>query len=108
MVYSLGRTKIFWYVVPIYPIVSIALAIVAERLLRLLPHRPARPVQLGRVAVALLAVYMVGEGLVQKAFLLPHLEDTPQGRYGRSSPSSTARGSAASARSTAAFPTTTT
>ena len=82
VVYSLSRTKIFWYIVPIYPIVSIALAIVAERLLRMLPYRPGQPVQTARLAVAILAIYMVGNALVQKFILLPRLENIPQSRYG--------------------------
>jgi 4-amino-4-deoxy-L-arabinose transferase-like glycosyltransferase len=82
VVYSLSRTKIFWYLAPIYPIVSIALAIVGECLLQRLPYRPAQPVQTARLAVVILAIYMIGNAMVQKIVLLPRLEDTPQGRYG--------------------------
>ncbi|HEY3887276.1 MAG TPA: glycosyltransferase family 39 protein [Caulobacteraceae bacterium] len=82
LVYSLSRTKIFWYLVPIYPIVSIAVAIAAERALQALPYRPQQPVQLANLAVAMLAIYMVGNGLYQKIVVFPPFEDTPQARYG--------------------------
>jgi 4-amino-4-deoxy-L-arabinose transferase-like glycosyltransferase len=82
LIYSLSRTKIFWYIVPIYPIVSIALAIVAERLLQMLPHRPQWPVRVASLLVAVAVIYMVGNALVQKVVLLPPLENTPQARYG--------------------------
>jgi 4-amino-4-deoxy-L-arabinose transferase-like glycosyltransferase len=83
LAYSLSRTKIYWYMVPIYPIVSIALAIVANRLLKMLPHRQGQPVQAGPIAVAVLAIYMVADGLHEKFILLPRLENTPQARYGQ-------------------------
>jgi 4-amino-4-deoxy-L-arabinose transferase-like glycosyltransferase len=82
VVYSLSRTKIFWYIVPIYPIVSIALAIVIDRVLKKLPYRPGQPVQTARLVAAVLALYMVGNAVLQKAVLLPHLENIPQARYG--------------------------
>ncbi len=82
LVYSASRTKIFWYIVPIYPIVSIALAVVAERLLKTLPYRADQPVRTARLAVAILAIYMVGNALLQKIVLLPRLENIPQSRYG--------------------------
>ncbi len=83
VVYSLSRTKIFWYLVPVYPVVSIAVAIAARRVLQALPYRPGQPVQLANLAVALLAIYMVGNGLYQKIVVFPPFEDTPQSRYGR-------------------------
>jgi 4-amino-4-deoxy-L-arabinose transferase-like glycosyltransferase len=82
LVLSFSRTKIFWYAVPIYPIVSIALAIVAERLLQRLPHRPDQPVRLAPPIVAVAAIYMLGNAVLQKVVLLPRLENTPQARYG--------------------------
>ena len=82
VVYSVSRTKIFWYIVPIYPIVSIALAILAERLLNMLPHRPGEPAPIARLVVAIMAIYMVGDALAQKFVLLPPVENTPQARYG--------------------------
>jgi len=83
VVYSISRTKIFWYLVPIYPIISIAVAIAAERALRALPYRPRQPVQLASIAVATLAIYMISNGLFQKIVAFPRLEDTPQSRYGK-------------------------
>ena len=82
VVYSLSRTKIFWYMVPLYPIVSIALAIVIERLLKMLPYRPQQPMLIARIFVAVMAIYLVGNALLQKIVLLPRLENTPQARYG--------------------------
>jgi 4-amino-4-deoxy-L-arabinose transferase-like glycosyltransferase len=82
LVYSFSRTKIYWYLVPIYPIVSIALAIVAERLLKMLPYRPHQPVQTARLVVAVAVIYMIGNAFWQKVVLLPRLEDTAQSRYG--------------------------
>jgi 4-amino-4-deoxy-L-arabinose transferase-like glycosyltransferase len=82
LVLSLSRTKIFWYAVPIYPIVSIALAVVAERLLQLVPHRPDQPMRIATLVVAAAAIYLLGNALLQKVVLLPRLENTPQARYG--------------------------
>jgi 4-amino-4-deoxy-L-arabinose transferase-like glycosyltransferase len=82
LVYSLSRTKIFWYIVPFYPIASIAVAIVVDRLLKMLPRQAAQPVQAGWLLVICAAIYMVGDAVVQKFVLLPRIEDTPQGRYG--------------------------
>lgn len=83
LVYSLSRTKIYWYIVPIYPFLSIALAIVFDKLLGALPHRPARPVQLAHVLVGTAAAYLIGAAVFYKFVQLPKLEDNPQGRYGR-------------------------
>ena len=57
LVYSLGRTNIFWYVVPAYPILAIALAIVFERLLRMLPRHRDQPVQTAPILVVIVALY---------------------------------------------------
>jgi 4-amino-4-deoxy-L-arabinose transferase-like glycosyltransferase len=83
LVYSLSRTKIYWYIVPIYPFLSIALALVFDRLLRLLPHRPGQPVQLSQVLTAAAAAYLIGAAVLYKFVQLPTVEDNPQGRYGR-------------------------
>jgi 4-amino-4-deoxy-L-arabinose transferase-like glycosyltransferase len=83
LVYSLSRTKIFWYIVPAYPLLSIALAIVVERLLSMLPHRPQQPVQMASIVVALVATYMVCNAAVQRLVVLPQFEGTPQSRYGQ-------------------------
>jgi len=83
VVFSLSRTKIYWYIVPVYPIVSISLAIVGHRLLQKLPHRPQQPVQTGSLIVAALAIYMVADGLDQKLSGMIHFENIPQSRYGQ-------------------------
>jgi 4-amino-4-deoxy-L-arabinose transferase-like glycosyltransferase len=83
VVYSASRTKIFWYIVPIYPFVSIALAIVFERILRMLPHRPARRLQVAHLLIAVAALYMLVTAFVYRFSLAPRLEDNPQGRYGQ-------------------------
>jgi len=83
VVFSLSRTKIYWYIMPVYPIVSISLAIVGRALLARLPHRPLQPVQTGTLVVAVLAIYMVADGFNQKLRVLTHLENTPQSRYGQ-------------------------
>ncbi len=82
LVLSLSQTKIFWYVVPLYPVLSIMLAIVLERLLRLLPQYPRRPIQTAHVLIAIGTVYLLVNAAMNKAVYLPRVENTPQGRYG--------------------------
>ena len=78
-----GKSKLFWYLVPLYPILSIMLAIIAARLLSLLPVRPGRPVQLAQLMVAVVAIFTVFTAVVQKAVDMPRYADTPQTRYGQ-------------------------
>jgi 4-amino-4-deoxy-L-arabinose transferase-like glycosyltransferase len=82
LVFSLSRTKIYWYIVPIYPIVSIALAIVVHRLLQMIPHEPGRAAGEAKLIVIVLALYMIAAGLVQKLSLIPPHELNSQGLYG--------------------------
>jgi 4-amino-4-deoxy-L-arabinose transferase-like glycosyltransferase len=79
VILTLSRTKIFWYMTPVYPIVSIALAIVVDRLFQMLP-RQARP--LTPVVVLLAGAFLIGNGLVQKFVVWPPIENGAQGRYG--------------------------
>ena len=79
VVLTLSRTKIFWYMTPIYPIVSIALAIVVERLFRMLPGQVR---VLAPIALLVAGAVLIGNGLVQKFIVLPPLDNGPQGRYG--------------------------
>ncbi len=81
-VFSFSHTKIFWYIVPIYPILSIALAIVAERLFVMLPERLRRSVPIGGIVIVIVGAYMVGNALEQKFVVLPRSENIAQGRYG--------------------------
>ncbi|HXQ10050.1 MAG TPA: glycosyltransferase family 39 protein [Caulobacteraceae bacterium] len=83
LVYGLSRTKIYWYIVPVYPFLSMALAIVCDKLLRALPYRPGRPVQLAHLLVGVAAAYVIGAAVLFKFVQLPKIEDNPQGRYGR-------------------------
>jgi hypothetical protein len=83
LVYSLSPTKIFWYLAPIYPILSIAIAVVIERLLRMLPYRPDQPVQTAPILIAIAALYLAGNAVAEKLVLLPRRENIPQGRYGQ-------------------------
>src|ERR1019366_7464898 len=53
-----------------------------ERLLQRRPHRPDQPVRLAPPIVAVAAIYMLGNAVLQKVVLLPRLENTPQARYG--------------------------
>lgn len=83
VVLSLSQTKIFWYAVPLYPVLSIMMAIVFERILRRLPHRPSHRVQTGHVLVAIALAYMLANAAWSKAVDLPRKETIPQGRYGQ-------------------------
>jgi hypothetical protein len=78
---SISQTKLFWYVVPLYPILSIMAAIAFERIprrvspgLRELIRRPAV------IGVALMC--LVASAAVQRWVSTPRLENIPQGRYG--------------------------
>ncbi len=81
IVFSLSRTKIFWYIVPVYPLLSISFAIVARRALAVL-RRPGWPARLPDALVLLAVVYLVTSALAYKLVVLPSRLDFPQGRYG--------------------------
>jgi 4-amino-4-deoxy-L-arabinose transferase-like glycosyltransferase len=90
LIYSLSDTKIFWYLVPLYPILSVSFAIAAKRvidtLLRGAPPwmrsagRP-RTIVIAVSAVAAIAL-MAGDAIRYRFVLLPPYENTPQSRYG--------------------------
>jgi 4-amino-4-deoxy-L-arabinose transferase-like glycosyltransferase len=80
VVFSLSQTKLFWYMVPIYPVLSIMLAIVLERFLRLLSRN--RLIASPRPIIAVAAAGLVAFGIWTKQAVLRPSEDLPQGRYG--------------------------
>ncbi|HEY3887277.1 MAG TPA: glycosyltransferase family 39 protein [Caulobacteraceae bacterium] len=90
LVYSLGRTKIFWYLMPIYPVLSIAFAISARHVLGLLrrngPDLLTRPI-VGRVSLldglVGLAAAAAALGALVYDVKLPVGMNLPQGRYGQ-------------------------
>jgi hypothetical protein len=82
VVLSASRTKIYWYAVPLYPTLSIIVAIVSNRLMDFLPKRGKREVP-WRLWVSLgLAALVTGAAVWAKAVALPKAEDDAQGRYG--------------------------
>ena len=78
--YTVSQTKIYWYIVPIYPFLALSLAIVLDKLLRALPRRRG---QLPQALVAVGLLYLVVTAALYKYVQLPKVEDNPQGRYGR-------------------------
>jgi 4-amino-4-deoxy-L-arabinose transferase-like glycosyltransferase len=91
IVLTLGRTKIYWYLDPLYPVLSVGFAVSMERILALTDrHGPRwwRTAILGRVDARGLLVGLALTGVLLGAshdrFVdLPPWMDTPQGRYGR-------------------------
>lgn len=80
VIFSLSRTKIGWYIAPLYPLLSIMSAIVLNRLWRqALPRWAAGPPiwALGVAAAALLT-----SAVIHKTELLSQVENNPQSRYG--------------------------
>jgi hypothetical protein len=82
VVLSSSRTKIYWYLAPVYPVVSILLAIVLARLIRMLPHRKRQPLRLAHGAAVLLIGYMLVRAGVERFHDMPDRQNIPQGRYG--------------------------
>ncbi len=82
VVLSASQTKLFWYVAPLYPVLSIMLAIVVDRVLHLLPNPNIGPVRLRAWLVGILAVEVVAGAFAMKLVTLPKAESNPQGRYG--------------------------
>jgi 4-amino-4-deoxy-L-arabinose transferase-like glycosyltransferase len=82
LVFSLSRTKIFWYIVPVYPLLAILFAIVLERLIQILARGP-RSLAAAYLVVAIGAGYLVLNALNAKFVVLPPSEDNDQGRYGQ-------------------------
>jgi 4-amino-4-deoxy-L-arabinose transferase-like glycosyltransferase len=90
LVYSFGGTKIFWYLVPLYPILSVSFVLAAKRLIDALlrgapawirARGPARTIAIGAFAAAFTAL-MVGDAVRYLFVLLPPFENSPQSRYG--------------------------
>jgi 4-amino-4-deoxy-L-arabinose transferase-like glycosyltransferase len=82
IILSFGQTKWPWYLIPLYPILSIMVAITGRRLLTLIPDQPHWRVQAARAAVAVLAVGMAASAVRTKIHDLPTSEDLSWGRYG--------------------------
>jgi len=81
LVFSLSRTKIYWYIVPVYPLLAIVFAIALERLIQILARGP-RSLAAAYLVVAIGAGYLVLNALNAKFVVLPPGEDNDQGRYG--------------------------
>jgi len=81
-VFSLSQTKIFWYMVPIYPILAIMLAILCDRALRLLKLSRAGPLDSRQLVVSVATALLAASEVWTKSVALPPVEDLPQGRYG--------------------------
>ena len=85
LVLTLSKTKTFWYVIPMYPILSIASALLIGRLWEW--HRgrsQAKPNATKFVVLGALAVLVLtGCEIYSKAVTLPAFEYRPQGQYGR-------------------------
>jgi 4-amino-4-deoxy-L-arabinose transferase-like glycosyltransferase len=82
LVFSLSQTKIYWYMVPIYPILSIMLAIVLERILRAPALKRVRLTGSPRLVITVATVLLVALAIWNKIVVLPPQEDIPQARYG--------------------------
>jgi 4-amino-4-deoxy-L-arabinose transferase-like glycosyltransferase len=77
-----SQTKIFWYMAPVYPILSIMMAIIFDRLLRLPGSDRPQLNRSRRLVLACIALVLAVLAVFQKSTWLPRIEDTPQGRYG--------------------------
>jgi 4-amino-4-deoxy-L-arabinose transferase-like glycosyltransferase len=79
---SISQTKIFWYMAPTYPVLSIMVAIVGERVLRLPAKRRPRLVQSPRLILTVVTTVLVVVAILNKTVWLRTVEDTPQAHYG--------------------------
>jgi len=91
LVLTLSRTKIFWYLMPIYPVLSIAFAITARRVLQLAARWGPRwlrrpligPLDTRHVVLALGLTAALGYDVYYRFAELPAWTDLWQGHYGR-------------------------
>jgi 4-amino-4-deoxy-L-arabinose transferase-like glycosyltransferase len=81
-VFSLGQTKLYWYMAPIYPVLSIMLAIVFDQVLRVPGLNWPRLAEVRRGVIVIATGVLVATALWAKAVVLPPVENLPQGRYG--------------------------
>jgi hypothetical protein len=81
-VLSVSQTKIFWYLVPLYPILAIMLAITFERGLQRLAGGRRPLIDSPHLITAGLGMAAFAAALFIKIAWLPGIEDQPQGRYG--------------------------
>ena len=90
LVLSFARTKIFWYLMPLYPILSVAFALAVQRLIQLAGRGPrwlSRPVvggaQIRHLLVGLAAVGVLAYDAYDRVVRMPPLLDNPQAHYGQ-------------------------
>ena len=91
LVPDVGRTKIYWYLVPIYPFLSIAFAVAVERILVLTGRWGPRWWRTPSSARSMCAISSSArrwpacssDALYYRFVQLPTREDIPQGRYGQ-------------------------
>jgi 4-amino-4-deoxy-L-arabinose transferase-like glycosyltransferase len=89
LVLTLGSTKIYWYLAPIYPVLSIAFAVAVERILVLIGRwRWCRtpfigPLDVRHLAVGLALAGVLAGALHYRVVILPTWMSTSQGRYGQ-------------------------
>ena len=87
---SCGRTKIFWYLMPIYPILSVAFALSIQRLIQLAGRGPtwlSRPLigaaDIRHLVVGVAALGVLAYDTYDRVVLTPPVEDNAQAHYGQ-------------------------
>jgi 4-amino-4-deoxy-L-arabinose transferase-like glycosyltransferase len=90
LVLSFGRTKIFWYLMPVYPILSVAFAVSIQRLVQLAGRGPrwvTRPLvgaaDVRHLLVGLAALGVLAYDAYDRVVLTPPVLDNPQAHYGQ-------------------------
>jgi 4-amino-4-deoxy-L-arabinose transferase-like glycosyltransferase len=81
LVLSLSQTKIYWYAIPLYPVLAIMMGIVFDRRLNLTRLGQAQGVRLTPAVAAVGVAFLVVYGVASKSVMLPRAEIS-QGRYG--------------------------
>jgi 4-amino-4-deoxy-L-arabinose transferase-like glycosyltransferase len=88
VVHSLSRTQIFWYMAPVFPLLSIGVAVVLGRGLHLLARARASSAVARALytirypALAMVAIALAASVVYNKFWVLPDQQNIPQGRYG--------------------------
>jgi hypothetical protein len=91
LVLTLGLTKIYWYLAPIYPVLSIAFAVAVERVMVLTGRWGWRwwrtpfigPLDVRHLFVGLATAGALAYALCARFVQLPPWADIPQGHYGQ-------------------------
>jgi hypothetical protein len=82
IILSIDKTKLFWYLEPIYPILAILLAIISNRMLSMTPTRSDWRYQIKPILIGTTLVCLTAKAAYSKVYDLHRYDAATTGRYG--------------------------